>query len=134
MYPREILPHTDHRLIEINCQNAALFQQSLPYSSNLRPTVKLRNLVIQLPEFNAVVVLQELLGSGRRADVVRIFELNCPNEVAVLASNISAVFRHDALLYCIVGQASKSAPSSVLLCNHRLFLQRLRSERAICLS
>jgi hypothetical protein len=75
--------------------------------------VKLRNLVVQLPEFNAVITFQELLGSGRRADVVRILQLNSPDEVAVLATDMSLVFRHDALRYCrVLGEASVSASSS----------------------
>jgi hypothetical protein len=75
--------------------------------------VKLRNLGVQLPEFNVVITFQELLGSGRRADVVRIFQLNCPDEVAVLATVMSLVFRHDALRYCrVLVEASVSASSS----------------------
>jgi len=76
-----------------------------------------------------------LLGSRCRADVIRILEFNCSNELAKMASNLGSVFRHDALLYCdVLGQASESAPSSVLFFDHRLLLQKLRSQRAVCLS
>jgi hypothetical protein len=63
-------------------------------SDYVRLSVELRNLVIQLPEFNTVIAFQELLGSGRRADIVRIFNLN--NEMASLAANVSLVFHDDA--------------------------------------
>jgi hypothetical protein len=80
--------------------------------------------VIKLPEFHAVTGFHELLGSRCRADVIRILEFDCSNELAKMASKVGSVFRHDALLYCgVLCQASESAPSSVLFFDHRLFLQ-----------
>jgi len=62
----------------------------MPSSDCIRLSIELRNFVIQLPEFNTAIALQELLGSGCRADIVRIFSLN--NEMVFSATNVKAVF------------------------------------------
>jgi hypothetical protein len=66
----------------------------MPSSDCIRLSIELRNFVIQLPEFNTAIALQELLGSGCRADIVRIFSLN--NEMVFSATNVSLILHDNA--------------------------------------